>query len=752
LKQAITLNCVVPCELNFEKMSKLNEIKSAKAAGQIQFAINLLNQRLVKFIHSKVPDNEKSDFNKSLRIIHQNAKLFFPNPQGQSGLKNKLERARKIRNQYSHQDFDLNRFEHDVECLAKIAALVGAKDVEDKILELIPTLEDSVWQQLKEEGNEHYKNNRWTEAMNSYTKAIRINPNVAMLYSNRSLCEIQLSKFQLAREDAEDALELDPDQLKYYRLLSEAVLNLELYIEASATCEAGLEIDPRDETLLLRLRDCQAMMIDQEIKKNPMAGGIDEHMPESVIQKLQSQCLKSGFDVLPEEIQPFKKSHLHPKIEIDNAHKIMMTSTGNVNKEQEALKIFELAAQRGSAEGLYNLGLMYFNGKAGIARDLFKAREHFLKAADQKPFIKFKELILPNVGVADAENYIAMSYRDGMGVDQNDTLGFQWFLRSAQHGCPSAQNNLGNALYSGIGCTKNMTSARMWFKKAAELGQAEGQFNLAQMLIQGEGGPADAFKAAELLKAAADQGLPKALTAPQQLLRSGATGARSMTDSSKMVQERVKKDDKEAVFLLGVNYMQGSGGFTKNLDKAEKYLRKAFALDHSEADYILGFLLLEQAKNDEAFQFICRAAEIRGDPEAQLQLGVLYSCGHGCDRNEKLARRWLLRASRQGLKSKIDVNTTIKNGQKLVEFEAEQNLSSCGMKQQDRWDRFMQSKGDQKFRVESKSVLDFFKNARENSPTPSTNVNRSIDTIPEMTERAEQGSKIAQIFLLQYQC
>ncbi len=77
----------------------------------------------------------------------------------------------------------------------------------------------------------------------------------------------------------------------------------------------------------------------------------------------------------------------------------------------KALKVYESAAQRGSAEGLYNLALMYFNGKAGLARDFFKARDYCLKAAAQRPFINFHGTIMPNAGVAEAENNIAMSYR-----------------------------------------------------------------------------------------------------------------------------------------------------------------------------------------------------------------------------------------------------------------------------------------------------------------------------------------------------
>ena len=62
-------------------MSKLNdqEIKSAKAAGEIQFAISLLNQRLVQLIQSKLPKNKRTDFSQSLTIISQKVKQFLPN-------------------------------------------------------------------------------------------------------------------------------------------------------------------------------------------------------------------------------------------------------------------------------------------------------------------------------------------------------------------------------------------------------------------------------------------------------------------------------------------------------------------------------------------------------------------------------------------------------------------------------------------------------------------------------------------------
>ncbi len=90
----------------------------------------------------------------------------------------------------------------------------------------------------------------------------------------------------------------------------------------------------------------------------------------------------------------------------------------NLKKLQKALEIFERAAQRGSAKGLYELGQMYSNGYAGLTRDFGKKMECCLKAAAQKPYVSKDGRILPNAGVAQAENSIAVSYKDGMGVDQ----------------------------------------------------------------------------------------------------------------------------------------------------------------------------------------------------------------------------------------------------------------------------------------------------------------------------------------------
>jgi len=66
---------------------------------------------------------------------------------------------------------------------------------------------------------------------------------------------------------------------------------------------------------------------------------------------------------------------------------------------------------------LSSLGMMYKNGLAGLAVDYVRARELCLEAAEQKAYLKRPtNEVIPNLGVAEAENFIGMSYQIGMGV------------------------------------------------------------------------------------------------------------------------------------------------------------------------------------------------------------------------------------------------------------------------------------------------------------------------------------------------
>lgn len=66
----------------------------------------------------------------------------------------------------------------------------------------------------KERGNECIKAGNFTEAILHYSNAIKLNPNEATFYSNRSLAFFKLEQLYYANEDADRAIQLKPDWAK----------------------------------------------------------------------------------------------------------------------------------------------------------------------------------------------------------------------------------------------------------------------------------------------------------------------------------------------------------------------------------------------------------------------------------------------------------------------------------------------------------------------------------------------------------
>lgn len=102
-------------------------IKSATAASQIQFAISLLHAAITK---GKVG----CDFAKILKIM---LKTLEKIPDADhpliASIRKDIKRACRIRHRYSHQNFDIRRFQEDIECLQNIAEFIRADEVVTEI-------------------------------------------------------------------------------------------------------------------------------------------------------------------------------------------------------------------------------------------------------------------------------------------------------------------------------------------------------------------------------------------------------------------------------------------------------------------------------------------------------------------------------------------------------------------------------------------------------------------------------------------
>ena len=121
----------------------------------------------------------------------------------------------------------------------------------------------------KDKGNALVKEKKYKEALDCYSKAIEIDPNDPILYSNRSLMHSNLSEFDEALKDAEKAISIKPDYAKAYLRKGKALEGQQKLKEALDTYKLGLEKDKQNTQLLEASKELEATINNPFLKNYP---------------------------------------------------------------------------------------------------------------------------------------------------------------------------------------------------------------------------------------------------------------------------------------------------------------------------------------------------------------------------------------------------------------------------------------------------------------------------------------------------
>lgn len=137
-------------------------------------------------------------------------------------------------------------------------------------------------------------------------------------------------------------------------------------------------------------------------------------------------------------------------------------------KDYEALakKLLPLA-QKGNVQALYQLGVLFNDGK-GLQKDYSKAAQCYRKAAEQ--------------GHQKAQLYLGLLYQNGRGVEQDYKQAAQWLTKSAEQGEQKAQYFLGVLYYRGLGVEQDTEMAEHWLELSAQQGNNDAQKLLDEIL------------------------------------------------------------------------------------------------------------------------------------------------------------------------------------------------------------------------------------------------------------------------------
>lgn len=139
--------------------------------------------------------------------------------------------------------------------------------------------------------------------------------------------------------------------------------------------------------------------------------------------------------------------------------------------KREAVRLYRIAVEKGSALAQNNLAAMYAVGEGALPRNEREAVRLYKLAADQ--------------GFASAQSNLGTMYSLGQGVRRDDREAVRLFMLAAENEDSQAQNNLGKMYAEGRGGLPrdNKEAARMW-RLAAEQGSVEAAGNLRKMGVR----------------------------------------------------------------------------------------------------------------------------------------------------------------------------------------------------------------------------------------------------------------------------
>uniref|UniRef100_A0A8C0YGG7 Small glutamine-rich tetratricopeptide repeat-containing protein beta n=1 Tax=Cyprinus carpio carpio TaxID=630221 RepID=A0A8C0YGG7_CYPCA len=159
-------------------------------------------------------------------------------------------------------------------------------------------------EQLKNEGNNHMKEENYSSAVDCYTKAIELDQRNAVYYCNRAAAHSKLGHYTEATGDCERAIAIDPSYSKAYGRMGLALTSVSKYPEAISYFNKALVLDPENDTYKSNLKIAEQK---QKEASSPTATGLGFDMASlinnpafismaaSVMQNQQVQQLGQQF-------------------------------------------------------------------------------------------------------------------------------------------------------------------------------------------------------------------------------------------------------------------------------------------------------------------------------------------------------------------------------------------------------------------------------------------------------------------------
>lgn len=354
-----------------------------------------------------------------------------------------------------------------------------------------------------------------------------------------------------------------------------------------------------------------------------------------------------------------------------------------------AVEFFEQAAQKGNAEAMYFLGLLYAEGK-GVAADPAKAMQWY-RAAAEKGHAEAANNYAAAVAKSDpaqaiqwyrkaaeggdlrAMNNLGSAYAEGKGVEKDPRQAVEWYRKAADKGDPDAMLSYGYMLSHGLGVELDTTKAFAMYLASARAGNTSAMFNIGEYYKLGKGvaqnataarfwylraamaGESDAEpQVANLADAPTESEEGARLHAESERIRMAARTNAEFADAKiktfPLLLQAGETGHLPAITALVDAYQYGDG-IEKDMVKAREWAQIASELGNSSAQTILAQYMLKGTggpRNTQGARFWFEKGALEGNSLSMSFLAQIYDGKYGLPPNEALATYWWFEAYKAG--------------------------------------------------------------------------------------------------------
>ncbi|KAM5287832.1 RNA polymerase II-associated protein 3 isoform 2-T2 [Ctenodactylus gundi] len=141
---------------------------------------------------------------------------------------------------------------------------------------------------LKEKGNKYFKQGKYDEAIECYTKGMNADPYNPMLPTNRASAYFRLKKFAVAESDCNLAIALNRNYLKAYARRGAARFALQKLEDAKKDYEKVLELEPNNFEATNELRKIDQVLMSKKAS-SPEEAAVVSKSPEGKKQQTEEQ-------------------------------------------------------------------------------------------------------------------------------------------------------------------------------------------------------------------------------------------------------------------------------------------------------------------------------------------------------------------------------------------------------------------------------------------------------------------------------